>query len=92
MPDLNISGLEKAKYVLFGEGQQNAANYVWQDREVRSDSPAAALDCSPGETVIDTRVSCCDRLQLAIQNQARHMLARRVVLRTQKGTKVSKPS
>ena len=61
MPDLNMSGLEKAKYVLFGKAQQNAANYVWQDREVRFDCPATALDCRPGESVIDTLVSCTKR-------------------------------
>lgn len=63
MPDLNMSGnmsgLEKAKYVLFGKASQNTAKYVWQDREVRFDLPAASLDCRPGETVIDTLVSLC---------------------------------
>lgn len=57
MPDLNLSNLEKAKYVLFGKVYQNTARYVWQDREVRFDSTAAALECRPGETVVDTLVS-----------------------------------
>lgn len=87
-----MSGLEKAKYVLFGKAQQNAANFVWQDREVRFDSPAAALDCRPGETVIDTLVSGCDLLQSVFQNWTRHRLACRVILRTQKGTMVSEVS
>lgn len=56
MPDLTMSGMEKAKYVLFGKGSQGTAYYVWQDREVRFDCPASALDCRPGETVIDTLV------------------------------------
>ena len=54
MPDRGMSGLDKAKYVLFGKSQN--APYVWQDREVRFDSPISALECRPGETVIDTLV------------------------------------
>ena len=54
MPDRGMSGLEKAKYVLFGKSQISA--YVWQDREVRFDCPISALECRPGETVIDTMV------------------------------------
>ncbi|KAL0024831.1 hypothetical protein WJX79_002987 [Trebouxia sp. C0005] len=53
MPDRGMSGMEKAKYVLFGKSGQSAP-YVWQDREVRFDSPISALDCRPGETVIDS--------------------------------------
>lgn len=64
-----MSGLEKAKYVVFGRGQQNAANYVWQDREVRFDSPAAALDRRPRKTVIDTLVSCSDLGQSAFKTK-----------------------
>ncbi|KAL3158661.1 Bardet-Biedl syndrome 5 protein, variant 2 [Trebouxia sp. C0010 RCD-2024] len=52
MPNRGMSGLEKAKYVLFGKSQNSA--YVWQDREVRFDCPVSALDCRPGETLIDT--------------------------------------
>lgn len=48
-----MSNLEKAKYVLFGKSGPQAA-FVWQDREVRFDSPISALQCRPGETVIDT--------------------------------------
>ncbi len=56
MPERGMSGLDKAKYVLFGKAAQHAP-YVWQDREVRFDSPVPALDCRPGETVIDTMVN-----------------------------------
>lgn len=55
MPDRGMSGLDKAKFVLFGKSQNSA--YVWQDREVRFDCPISALDCRPGETVIDTMVT-----------------------------------
>ena len=55
MPDRGMSGLDKARYVLFGKSQN--ALYVWQDREVRFDSPVSALECRPGETVIDTMVT-----------------------------------
>lgn len=55
MPNRGMSGLEKAKYVLFGKSQNSA--YVWQDREVRFDCPVSALDCRPGETLIDTMVT-----------------------------------
>lgn len=54
MPDKGMSGFDKAKYVLFGKSQ--SALYIWQDREVRFDCPVSALDCRPGETVIDTMV------------------------------------
>ena len=59
MPDKGMSGLEKAKYVIFGKSQN--ASYVWQDREVRFDSPVSALQCRPGETVIDTMVTGHDQ-------------------------------
>ena len=55
MPDKGMSGFDKAKYVLFGKSQN--APYVWQDREVRFDSPVSALQCRLGETVIDTMVT-----------------------------------
>ena len=55
MPDRGMSGLDKARYVLFGKSQN--ALYVWQDREVRFDSLVSALECRPGETVIDTMVT-----------------------------------
>ncbi len=58
MPDRGMSGMEKAKYVLFGKSGQSAP-YIWQDREVRFDSPISALDCRPGETVIDSMVKMC---------------------------------
>jgi len=58
MPDRGMSGMEKAKYVLFGKSGQSAP-YVWQDREVRFDSPISALDCRTGETVIDSMVKMC---------------------------------
>ena len=58
MPDRGMSGMEKAKYVLFGKSGQSAP-YVWQDREVRFDSPISALDCRPAETVIDSMVKLC---------------------------------
>ena len=51
-----MSNMDKAKYVLFGKlGSQ--ASPVWQDREVRFDSPVSALQCRPGERVIDSLVS-----------------------------------
>ena len=58
MPDRGMSGIEKAKYLLFGKSGQSAP-YVWQDREVRFDSPISALDCRTGETVIDSMVKMC---------------------------------
>ena len=54
-PERGMSGLDKAKYILFGRATQNAT-YIWQDREVRFDSPVSALNCRPGETVIDSMV------------------------------------
>ena len=58
MPERSMSNVEKAKYVLFGKSGPQAA-FVWQDREVRFDSPISALQCRPGETVIDTMVRAC---------------------------------
>ena len=67
MPDTSMSGLEKAKYVLFGKAK--SAAYVWQDREVRFDSPISALECRPGETVIDTMVcALCELCQEAVEH------------------------
>lgn len=90
MPDKGMSGLDKAKYVLFGKSQNSA--YVWQDREVRFDCPISALECRRGETVIDTLVTEHDTIAYLAAQRSSPLVRYRAKLKTPKATMASKAS